>query len=48
VERIAGEVSPGLGLREGWGVRYDAVLRAFEELLEKHDSWQGKNFIATP
>jgi len=48
VERIAGEVSPSLGLREGWGVRYDAVLRAFEELLEKHDSWQGKNFIATP
>ena len=44
VERIAGEVNPGMGLREGWGVRYDAVLRAFEELLEKHESWQGKHF----
>jgi radical SAM protein (TIGR01212 family) len=44
VERIAGEVNPGMGLREGWGFRYDAVLRAFEDLLEKHDSWQGKHF----
>lgn len=45
VERIAGEISPGLALREGWGLRYDAVLRSFERLLEKHDSWQGKNYI---
>jgi radical SAM protein (TIGR01212 family) len=44
VERIAGEVNPGMGLREGWGLRYDAVLRAFEELLDLHDSWQGKHF----
>ena len=44
VERIAGEANPELGLREGWGLRYDAVLRAFEEKLEKHDSWQGKYF----
>jgi radical SAM protein (TIGR01212 family) len=44
VERIAGEVNPGLGLKMGWGLRYDAVLRAFEELLEKHDSWQGKYY----
>lgn len=44
VERIAGEVTPGMGFREGWGVRYDAVLRAFEELLERHDTWQGKFF----
>jgi radical SAM superfamily enzyme len=42
VERIAGEVNPGMGFRKGWGLRYDAVLRAFEDLLEKHDSWQGK------
>jgi radical SAM protein (TIGR01212 family) len=48
VERIAGEVSPDMGLRKGWGVRYDGVLRAFEELLEKHDSWQGKYFTRTP
>jgi radical SAM protein (TIGR01212 family) len=44
VERIAGEVSPGMGLREGWGLRYDGVLKAFEELLEENDSWQGKHF----
>ncbi len=28
VERVAGEVSPGMALREGWGVRYDVVLQA--------------------
>ncbi|MEN8203374.1 MAG: TIGR01212 family radical SAM protein [Bacteroidota bacterium] len=44
VERIAGEISPGMALREGWGLRYDAVLRSFEELLKKHDSWQGKYY----
>lgn len=44
VERIAGEVTPGMGVRDGWGVRYDAVLRAFEELLEQHDTWQGKYY----
>ncbi len=42
VERIAGEVTPGMGIREGWGVRYDVVLRRFEELLEQNDTWQGK------
>jgi radical SAM protein (TIGR01212 family) len=46
VERIAGEVSPGMGIREGWGVRYDGVLRAFEDLLLKNDSWQGKHYKA--
>lgn len=42
VERIAGEVSPEMAVREGWGIRYDMVLRRFEQLLEEHDSWQGK------
>jgi len=46
IERIAGEVIPGMGLREGWGLRYDGVLKAFEKLLEENDSWQGKKFIA--
>jgi radical SAM superfamily enzyme len=46
VERIAGELTPGMGLREGWGLRYDGVLKAFEKLLEEEDSWQGKKFIA--
>ena len=44
VERIAGEVSPGMSLREGWGVRYDSVLRTFEKLLEQHGTWQGKYY----
>jgi radical SAM protein (TIGR01212 family) len=44
VERIAGEVTPGMGLREGWGLRYDGVLKKFEDLLVEHDSWQGKQF----
>lgn len=42
VERIAGEVNPGTAAREGWGVRYDQVLKRFEEILEQRDSWQGK------
>lgn len=46
IERIAGELTPGMGLREGWGLRYDGVLKAFEKLLEEEDSWQGKKFIA--
>lgn len=48
VERIAGEVNPGMSLREGWGIRYDAVLRAFETLLEEQNSWQGKHFNLDP
>jgi radical SAM protein (TIGR01212 family) len=44
VERIAGEVSPGMAAREGWGIRYDGVLRAFEALLLENNSWQGKYY----
>ena len=44
VERIAGEIMPGMAARDGWGVRYDEVLKRFEALLEQHDVWQGKNF----
>jgi hypothetical protein len=46
IERIAGELTPGMGLRDGWGLRYDGVLKAFEKLQEEKDSWQGKKFIA--
>ncbi len=46
IERIAGELIPGMGLREGWGLRYDGVLKAFEKLQEEKDSWQGKKYIA--
>ncbi len=42
VERIAGEVTPGMSVREGWGIRYDEVLKRFEALLERHDTWQGR------
>ena len=38
VERIAGEVTPGAALKEGWGVRYDVVLKRFEEMLPEVDS----------
>jgi len=44
VERIAGEVTPGMSIREGWGIRYDGVLKAFEQLLAENDSWQGKQY----
>lgn len=44
VERIAGEVNPGMAIRKGWGVRYDQVLNQFEALLEENDTWQGKYF----
>jgi hypothetical protein len=46
VERIAGEIKPGMGISKGWGVRYDEVLREFEALLEKHNTWQGKHYMA--
>jgi radical SAM protein (TIGR01212 family) len=45
VERIAGEVKPGMGIRQGWGVRYDEVLRRFEKMLEENDTWQGKKYL---
>ncbi|HKK61569.1 MAG TPA: hypothetical protein VJ951_03360, partial [Bacteroidales bacterium] len=45
LERIAGEVNPQKSLLEGWGIRYDQVLKRFEKVLEDRDSWQGKTFI---
>jgi len=44
IERIAGEVTPGMAIHPGWGIRYDAVIREFEEILERYDSWQGKRY----
>jgi radical SAM protein (TIGR01212 family) len=44
VERIAGEVTPGKAVGNGWGLRYDQVLKQFEELLEQRDIWQGKKY----
>lgn len=44
IERIAGEVRPGYQVSAGWDLRYDQVVRKFEDLLEERDSWQGKQF----
>jgi radical SAM protein (TIGR01212 family) len=44
LERIAGEVSPDLALKQGWGIRYDKVLSRFEAMLEEQDTWQGKKY----
>jgi len=44
IERIAGEAHPDYLLSPSWGLRYDVILRRFENLLEKYDTWQGKKF----
>ena len=33
-----------MAVREGWGIRYEGVLKAFERLLAENDSWQGKQY----
>jgi len=47
IERIAGEVPPPFSVNQPWDMRYDAVLQRFEQLLEKHDTWQGKFYNPT-
>jgi radical SAM protein (TIGR01212 family) len=42
VERIAGETVPAFNMRPSWGLRYDQIVREFEEHMDKKDSWQGK------
>jgi radical SAM protein (TIGR01212 family) len=43
IERIAAEVPPRFLVSHGWGlIRYDQVLREFERLLDKRNTWQGK------
>jgi len=44
IERIAGEAHPDYLLSPSWGLRYDDILRRFENLLEKYDTWQGRRF----
>lgn len=44
IERVAGEVNPGFQVGPSWGLRYDQILRKFEEMLEGQDTWQGRNF----
>lgn len=43
IERICAEVPPRYLIAPSWGtLRYDAVLREFEQLQQARDSWQGK------
>jgi len=42
IERIAGEVPPPFNVNVSWSLRYDLVLRRFEQVLEQYDTWQGK------
>ena len=44
IERIAGETVPKYNMKPSWGLRYDEIVRKFEEYMEAKDSWQGKNF----
>ncbi len=44
VERIAGESNPGFLLSKSWGLRYEQVLKKFEQMLAREDTWQGKRF----
>ena len=44
VERIAGEVQQGYQVNPAWGLRYDQVLRLFENLLKQKNTWQGRRY----
>ncbi|MFO7655971.1 MAG: TIGR01212 family radical SAM protein [Bacteroidales bacterium] len=44
VERIAGEAPPRYCEGIAWDLRNDQILVKFEKLLEKKNTWQGKNW----
>ena len=44
IERMAGEAHPDYLIKPSWGLRYDVILKRFEDLLESRDTWQGKKF----
>lgn len=44
IERIAGEAHPDYLIAPTWGLRYDEVLRKFEDKLQERDTYQGKNY----
>ena len=44
VERIAGEVQNGYQVNKPWGIRYEQVLKKFEERLEMRNTWQGRRY----
>lgn len=45
IDRIAGEAPPRYCEGIIWNVRYDRILAKFEKLLEKKNTWQGKNWL---
>jgi len=45
VERIAGEVQQGFQLNPTWGIRYEKVLKRFEERLLERNTWQGRRYV---
>ena len=46
IERIAAEVPPRFLANKAWGlIRYDEVLRKFEEELELRNTWQGRLYL---
>jgi radical SAM protein (TIGR01212 family) len=44
IERIAGEAHPDYLIQPKWGLRYDEVLRKFENKLQEMDTFQGKKY----
>lgn len=44
IERIAGEAHPDYLIAPKWGLRYDEVLRKFEEKLLRMDTYQGRSW----
>lgn len=44
IERIGGEAPPAQVISQTWGLRNDALLRAFEERLEQRQTYQGCRF----
>ena len=45
VDRIAGEGQQGFQVNRPWGIRYDQVLKKFEEHLEMRNTWQGRRYL---
>ena len=46
VERIAGEVQQGYQVNPPWGLRYNQVLKRFEDLMEQRNTWQGRRYAS--
>ena len=44
VERIGGEVNSKFLISPSWNIRYDQLLKRFEQLLEERKTWQGRKY----